>query len=270
MPKFSALFKVKKPVIGVIHVAALPGTPDYGGSNAAIIDLAVEEARIYQRAGIDSLMIENMHDLPYLRREVGPEITSIMAVIGYAVKKETGLPLGIQVLAGANKDAFAAAHAAGLDFIRAEGFVFGHLADEGFMQSDAGEILRYRKAIGAEDVFVLTDVKKKHSSHAISADIDLAETAKAASFFKSDGLVITGTATGQPVDPADLKAVQASNPLPAIIGSGMNLDNLKTYLPICDGMITGSWFKKDGYWANTVDEDRIKAFMDEARRLRGS
>jgi predicted TIM-barrel enzyme len=81
-------------------------------------------------------------------------------------------------------------------FVRVEGFVFAHVADEGIIDGCAGEILRYRRQIGADDVLVLTDVKKKHSSHALTADMDIAETARAAEFFLSDGVIVTGLATG--------------------------------------------------------------------------
>ena len=54
------------------------------------------------------------------------------------------------------------AQASGADFVRAEGYVYSHVADEGWMDACAGELLRYRKAIGAEDILVFTDVKKKH------------------------------------------------------------------------------------------------------------
>ena len=108
-------------------------------------------------------MVENMHDIPYLNRQVGPEIIASMSVVCNEVKKEaTNLPCGIQILAGANKEALAVAKAAGLQFIRAEGFIFSHIADEGTMNSDAGELLRYRKQIEADDILVFTDIKKKH------------------------------------------------------------------------------------------------------------
>lgn len=104
-----------------------------------------------------------MHDLPYLNRQVGPEITAAMSVICTEIKREAPLiPCGIQVLSGANKEAIAIAKAAGLQFIRAEGFVFSHVGDEGLMNSDAGELLRYRRLIEAEEVLVFTDIKKKH------------------------------------------------------------------------------------------------------------
>ena len=111
----------------------------------------------------DAILVENMHDIPYLNRQVGPEIVASMSVICNEVKGvASNLPCGVQVLAGANKEALAVAKAANFDFVRAEGFVFSHIADEGTMNSDAGEVLRYRKQIGADSVLVFTDIKKKH------------------------------------------------------------------------------------------------------------
>jgi len=49
-------------------------------------------------------------------------------------------------------------------------------------------LLRYRRAIGGDHIRVFADVKKKHSAHAITADLDIAETAKAAEFFVVDGV----------------------------------------------------------------------------------
>ena len=47
------------------------------------------------------------------------------------VRRATDLPLGIQVLAGANEAALAVAYSSGASFVRVEGFVFAHVADEG-------------------------------------------------------------------------------------------------------------------------------------------
>ena len=181
----------------MIHLDALPGTPKFAGSMPAIIAKAKTEAKIYQTAGIDALAIENMHDVPYLNRKFGPEIVAAMTAVAYEVKKVSDLPCGIQILAAANREALAVAQAAGLDFVRVEGFVFAHIADEGFIDGGAGELLRYRRQIGADKILVLTDIKKKHGSHAVTADVDIVETARAAAFFLSDGVIITGTATGK-------------------------------------------------------------------------
>ena len=185
-PRFTQLFGPRPlTVIGMIHVAALPGTPRHRASLADIVAQALAEANIYRDAGIHALMLENMHDIPYVQQP-GTEVTAAMAVIAREVKRACpDLPLGVQILAGGNRAALAVALAAGADFIRAEAFVFGHVADEGYMDSCAGDLLRYRKAIGAEQIAIFTDIKKKHSAHAITADVDIVQTAQAAEF--SDG-----------------------------------------------------------------------------------
>jgi len=208
MEKFKSIFKVNKPIIGMIHLKALPGTPKYNNSISEIIDAAISEVEIYKSAGIDGIAIENMHDVPYLKNEVGHEITSIMSIIAHEVKKRSNLPCGIQVLSSANKAALAIAKSAKLDFIRAEGFVFGHLADEGYIDANGGELLRYRRSINAENIAVFTDIKKKHSSHAITSDITIEETAKAAEYFLSDGLIVTGISTAEPADTDEIKKIK--------------------------------------------------------------
>src|SRR5262247_2199728 len=149
---FARLFGAPRALIGMVHVGALPGSPAAHHPVERLIEHAVAEARAYRDAGFAAVAIENMHDRPYLKGGVGPEVTAAMAVIAREVKRETGLPLGIQVLAGANLEALAVAHACGAEFVRVEGFVFAHVADEGVIQASAGELLRFRRAIGAERV----------------------------------------------------------------------------------------------------------------------
>lgn len=254
-------FRERPFVIAMVHVAALPGTPAYGGDFRRILDQALSEARLYCEAGVDGLLIENMHDTPYLNRRVGPEIVAGMSIIGQQIRMQSGLPTGIQILAGANRAALAVALTAELNFVRAEGFVFGHLADEGWMDSDAAELLRYRRQIGAQHIPIWTDIKKKHSAHALTADVDLVETAKAAAFFRSDGLILTGTATGAAADPEELRAVREQLDLPLIIGSGITAENAAQYAGYCDGFIVGSYFKVGGHWAAPVDVERVRNLL---------
>lgn len=256
LQKYQSTMGTQKPIIGMVHVHALPGTPGHNGSMQMIIDAALRDAATLRQAGVDALLIENMHDLPYLRRAVGHEVSTSMTVVAYLIKRAFALPTGIQILAGANQAALAAGHAAGLDFIRAEGFVFGHLADEGWMDADAGPLLRYRKQIGADNMLILTDIKKKHSAHAATADINLLDTAHAAEFFKSDGIIITGNATGKEASRAELKELHGQTKLPIIVGSGINEENIHRYAPTCDGFIVGSSLKKDGDWMQEVEYER--------------
>ncbi|MEQ8223578.1 MAG: BtpA/SgcQ family protein [Candidatus Eremiobacterota bacterium] len=260
--------KLNRTIIGMIHVDPLPGTPKYAGNFASIIKKAKEEAAMYRDAGVDMIAIENMHDVPYLKQYVGPEIVSAMSVTGYEVKNTSRLPCGIQILAGANKEALSAALSGGLDFIRAEGFVFSHIADEGFIDGCAGELLRYRKQIGAEHIKIFTDIKKKHSSHAITSDVNIGETAHAAEFFLSDAVIVTGTSTGSPADLEELRQVKESVKIPVLVGSGVTSENLQSYLDIADGLIVGSYFKYDGHWSKGVDFKKVKQFMDKVNMLR--
>lgn len=259
-----------KSAIAMIHVEALPGTPQYQGNMNNIISAAIDEAEIYKNSGVDAIMIENMHDVPYLNNNSGPEITAAMAIVAYEIKMKTNLPVGIQILAAANKEALAVAHTASLDFIRAEGFVFAHVADEGIIESNAGELLRYRKHIGAENVLIFTDIKKKHSSHSITSDISIVETAKTAQLFLSDGLIITGKSTGVEADINELSQVRGNTNLPILIGSGITYENIASYFNLADAFIVGSHFKIDGNWVNKVDERRVKKFMKRLMHLRNS
>lgn len=251
----------------MIHVPALPGTPKHSKSVREIVHQVTEEAAVYLDAGIDALMIENMHDVPYLKNNAGPEVVASMTALAVELRKLTSIPIGVQVLAAANKAALAVAQSAGLDFIRAEGFVYGHLADEGYIDSCAGELLRYRKAIGAENIAVFTDIKKKHSSHALTSDVSLAESIKTAEYFLSDGIIITGSSTGEAALIDEVKIARNSTNLPVLIGSGISAANLETYWPFADAFIVGSSLKLDGNWKNPVDRNRVVALMNKAREI---
>ncbi len=261
--RFHQCFQIEKPIIGMIHLQAMPNTPNYRGSTTAIIEKALQEAIVLQRAGIDAIAIENMHDTPYVKGEANPEVVAMMSIVGYKIKQLTQIPCGVQVLAGANQSALAIAKAAGLDFVRVEGFVFGHIADEGWIDGCAGELMRYRRHIEGGNILVLADIKKKHSAHALTADVDIVETAKAAAFFQSDGVIVTGVATGQTADLKEIEAVKELTNMPVLVGSGVNLQNVEAYWKAADALIVGSYFKKEGHWANDVEEKRVRALMEK-------
>jgi membrane complex biogenesis BtpA family protein len=263
-----SLFGVRRALIGVVHLQALPGTPAGKLDIPAITSIAVQEAREYENAGFHSVMIENTHDRPYLKTAVGPEITAAMAVIGAEVRRAVALPLGVQVLAGANSSSLAVALACGASFVRVEGYVFAHVADEGLIEASAGALLRYRRAIGADHIRVFADVKKKHSAHAITADIDIAETAKAAEFFLVDGVIVTGVATGEPAQPDEVNSVGRAVSVPTIVGSGITTENLPRYAE-ADAFIVGSSIKQDRIWSNPIDPVRARALVRAFRDLFG-
>ncbi|XP_063244529.1 uncharacterized protein F13E9.13, mitochondrial isoform X2 [Bacillus rossius redtenbacheri] len=265
MLRLKQIFRdTKCAVIGMIHAGALPGTPLYCGDIQKVLDDACREAECYASSHVDGVMIENMNDIPYVQaKHLGPEITATMTQICCKVRQILQpTPCGVQVLAGGNREAVAVAHAAGLQFVRAEGFVFSHVADEGFTDASAGVLFRYRRNIGANNVLVFTDIKKKHSSHAITSDVGIEDTARSAEFFCSDGVIITGTATGQPAELSELSAVKKVCTGPVLVGSGVTIENVTDYLQ-ADAVIVGTHFKHGGKWQNQVDGNRVKLFMNK-------
>lgn len=260
------MFSSPRPVIAMVHVGALPGTPASRATLRELEERAAAECAIYREAGVHGAMLENMHDVPYLRGGVGPEITAAMTVLALAVKGASGLPCGIQILAGANHEAVAVAHAAGLDFVRVEAFAFAHVADEGILESSAASLLRFRRHIGAERVQVWADVKKKHASHALTADVGIGDTAAAAEFMRADAVIVTGSATGECPSERDIAEVRARCRLPLYLGSGITPENLERYYASADGFIVGSAFKVDGRWSEAVDARRVERFMEAHAR----
>jgi predicted TIM-barrel enzyme len=117
---------------------------------------------------------------------------------------------------------------------------------------------------------VWADVKKKHSSHAITADVSIGETAHAVEFMRADGVIVTGVSTGVQPAEEDIKEVRHHCKLPLYLGSGITADNLPAYYSIADGFIVGSTFKQDGQWNKPVDPRRVEQFMASYRRLEGS
>jgi membrane complex biogenesis BtpA family protein len=270
-PAMVELFGTPRALVGMLHVGPLPGSPLHRSSRQGIdeqIGRTLAEAEIYRAAGFHGLMIENMFDRPYLRSHVGPEVVAAMAVIGREVCRAMPLPLGVQVLAAANEEAVAVALACGATFVRAEGFVFAHVADEGLIEADAGPLLRYREAIHAGHVRVFADIKKKHSSHALTADVDIAETAKAAEFSLADGVIVTGVSTGMAADPAEVEAVAAAVDIPVFVGSGITPDNVAAF-SAADGIIVGSSVKQRGDWRLPLDAGAVKRMADAFRAATG-
>jgi uncharacterized protein len=260
-----------KAVIGMIHVQALPGAPRSRLLIDDIVSQAAAEAQVLAESGFDAIIIENMHDRPYIHSAHGPETVAAMTRIALAVREAARrggepLPLGVQILSGGNREALAVALAAGAQFIRCENFVFAHVADEGLLaQAEAGPLLRYRKQIGAEHIRIFTDIKKKHACHAITADLSIEDVAEAAEFFGSDGLIVTGAATGKPTSPDDLAAACSASRLPVYVGSGVTAESVAGLLQRVAGVIVGSWIKEDGAWHNPPDPKRCRELVSAAR-----
>lgn len=265
-PSSKATKAKPKLLIGMVHVGALPGTPRARLSVPQLAKEAAREAAILVKEGFRALLLENMHDAPYVAGGHGPEITAGMTAAALAIREAVGdVTMGIQVLARGEREALAVALAANCQFIRCENFVFSHVADEGLMVSaSAGPLLRYRRQIGAEAVKIMCDLKKKHASHAITADVTLEDAIHATEFFGGEGVIVTGTATGKPVRIEDVRAARDASSLPVWVGSGVTPELIPTLVPLVDGLIVGSYLKKGGHWTGALDTKRcaqvVRAF----------
>ena len=262
MADFRKIINKEKALIGMVHLPALPGTPGSNKTPNEIVDSAVDGATRLIEYGFDAVLIENMHDTPYLLREVGPEIISAMTIAIGAIVEAVDVPVGVQILAGANRAAIAVAHATGAHFIRAEGFAFATVADEGVMDvADAGPLLRERRRIDAGEIAILADIQKKHSSHALTADLTIGDHARGADFMGADGVIVTGSHTGHAVDIVQLREVRGATELPILVGSGVTPENVKEIFEFADAAIVGSSIKQGGYWANQLDATRCKELI---------
>ena len=252
-------------LVGMVHLLPLPGSPGWAGSISAILDAARRDAEALVRGGCDALIVENMGDLPYLNGEIYPETVAAMTR-ATALVTDLGLPTGVQALAGANREALGIALAAGASFIRAEAFAYGHVADEGWMDAGAGELLRHRANLRAP-VQVWADIQKKHAAHALTSDLTLEELCHGAEFCGAEAVIITGSRTGQEPDLDHVERARSAG-LPVLIGSGVTAANISSYSGVADAVIVGSALKVDGNWRNPVDQARVesvRAALDAAQ-----
>jgi len=243
----------------MVHLLPLPGSPGWQGDMSAVIDGARRDAERLVKGGCDALLVENMGDLPYLRGSVYPETVAAMA-LATGVVASMGLPVGVQLLAGANREALGVAVASGASFIRAEAFAYAHVADEGWLEACAGELLRARRALGS-GIAIWADVRKKHAAHAVTADLSLVDIAKGSAFCGADALIVTGSSTGEPTDARDVEAAREAG-LPVVVGSGVTDQDAATLAPIADALIVGSWLKEGGDWRRPVELARVRRLRE--------
>ena len=258
----------KKFLAAMIAVKPLPGAPRNAGDDEAIVASALSDLRHYKKAGVDAIVLENSHDLPYIKPPLPKPAVKLMTRIAREIRRAFSGPIGIQMLEAANESALEIAHAADLDFLRVEGYVFAHVGGAGIIEGCAGQLLRKRKELDCEQIKVFADVKKKHCSHALTGDLDITDEIKQAEFFLVDGIIVTGARTTEPPSAAELRRVRKAAHVPIVIGSGMTPDNIKTYYSLADGFIVGSTFRKDGNFLGDLEPKRLDTFTKVFQGLR--
>jgi membrane complex biogenesis BtpA family protein len=263
-------FRPNKSLIAMIGLKPLPGSPNYEGSEQAIIDRALEDLDHYRRVGVDAVLLENSGDLPYVRPPFDEKAFSLVEHLCALVRQDFSGPVGLQLLEAANSEALLIAAHCGLDFIRVEGYVFAHVGGAGLIEGCAGHLLRQRRQLKAGSVRVFADVRKKHCSHALTGDLNLTEHVRQADFFHADGIIVTGPRTGAEPEVADLEQSRACTKLPLLIGSGLDPDNLQRFFPHADAFIVGSTFRSQGAFLEELCPERLNRFMEVFRRLKST
>lgn len=255
----------KKTLIACIHLAPLPGAPLYRGSMAEVIDTACKEAELYEKAGVDALIVENFNDIPFYPDRVPDETVAAMAVVIKAVLKEATLPAGVNVLRNCAGAAVAIAAATEASFIRVNVHTGAMLTDQGIVEGKASDTMRQIARL-SPGLKVFADVQVKHA--APLAPVNLSDDAKNNVLRgMADALIVSGKATGSPPDIEHLREVREAVSVPVLAGSGVIPERLSSILALSDGCIVGSCFKEDGDARRPVDPARLEWFMDAFRKV---
>jgi hypothetical protein len=262
---FDQLFP-EKPIIGMVHLKALPGSPDYAGSFKQVIDSALRDVQSLQAGGVDALVIENLADAPFFKDDVGPETVAAMTRIATLIRERTALPIGVNVLRNDAISALAIAAACDCQFIRANVLTWAVLTDQGIVEGRAAQVLRYRRQLQT-NVLVFADCLVKHAFPLVPQPMELValDTWERGG---ADALIVSGVATGHETDFQDVLAARQGAPdAPLLIGSGVTSDNIHKFLPMVDGVLVGTYFKVDGRVENPVDQSRVRALVSLKKAL---
>lgn len=263
--RLDEIFDAEKPIIGMVHLRPLPGSPRYDGDLERVIELALRDAITLASGGVDGVMVENFNDNPFKKRVTEPETIAAMSIIVHEIMKTVSIPVGINLLRNSAIEAAGIAYVTGGKFIRVNAFIENIETDSGLMEAIAPDLLRYIKKINAK-LGILADIHVKHASVLGSRELD---TIYLDAFERglATAVIISGRRTGEPPDSSILKRLKAINKGPILIGSGLCLDNIKL-LKYADGAIVGTFFKRNSRINEAVDEKRVKLFMSKVRELR--
>ncbi len=268
----SALWNPTRPIVGMVHLAALPGSVRYDQPLNVTIERAIREAGRWVDAGADAIMVENFFDAPFALESVPPITVACLTRCAAALRAAyPEMPLGINCLRNDGPSAVAIAHAVGAQFVRINVYVGAAVTDQGIVQGQARAVQLLKSQLGA-NIRVWTDVFVKHASQLGGSDMRIEDHAKDAVYRGlSDGLIVSGTGTGFGVDTADLVRVRTAVPASLIaVGSG--------YTPATAAMlasagatavIVGTGAKPGGDVTCEVDADLAKECVDAWRAACG-
>lgn len=261
-------FGVDQPIVGMIHLDALPGAPECDGDRAAIREAMLRDANRLEAGGVDGLMVENFGDAPFYADDVPKHVVASMATLVADLRRAVDLPIGVNVLRNDAEAALSIAAAADASFVRVNVHTSARLTDQGIVTGKAAETVRLRDQLEA-DVAILADVDVKHSAPLAERPLPEA-VAELVERGHADGVVASGAGTGHETDREHLEAVVAArdrfgSDAPVFVGSGVTRETIDETLEVADGVIVGTDLKEDGETTAPVDVDRVREVVAAAR-----
>ncbi|MBM3157212.1 MAG: BtpA/SgcQ family protein [Deltaproteobacteria bacterium] len=258
------MFQVEKPIIGMVHLASLPGSPGYVGNLDEVASRALEEAKTLWEGGVSAILVENLNDYPFFPETTEPETVASMTRIAHEIRKAIPLPIGIQVLRNSWQSSIAIASVIGGSFIRLNVLTDALVTDQGLIQGVAHKAARYRQFLGAQGVKFFADIYSKHGAPLAARPLGVVARDMAYRGM-ADAIIVSGEETPDPPRKEDIEAVKKAVPdRPVILGSGMTISNVEL-LRYADGAIFGYGAKKDGDLRNPVDLELTKQFVSTVR-----
>jgi membrane complex biogenesis BtpA family protein len=252
--------------IGMVHFAALPGSPHYqGASLGEIKDLAGRDRDILIEEGFDAISFSNEADRPYLMT-APVETVAMMSHLITGLTADLSIPFGCGVLIDPMAT-LAVARAVSASFVRVSlGVTAGVF---GWEARDSGSFARYRKSIGASGVEILLNVSPHFSSSMDTRDpIDIVQSYVA--LVEPEGIQVHGSGAGHAPGVEHVKSIKDAVPnVPVLAASGTTAESVGSYLKVCDGVIVGACLKEDGNVWRPVDRTRARVYMDAVRAARG-
>ncbi|KKI98947.1 photosystem I biogenesis protein BtpA [Prochlorothrix hollandica] len=255
------IFQTPHPVIGVVHLLPLPTSPRWGGSLQAVFERAEQEATALAAGGAHGILVENFFDAPFTKDRVDPAVVSAMSLAVQRIRHLVPLPVGINMLRNDACSAMAVAACVNAQFIRVNVLTGVMATDQGLIEGNAYELLRYRRELGS-DVKILADVLVKHARPLGTPNLTVAvqDTIQRG---LADGIILSGWSTSSPPDLQDLElAKAAAQSTPVFIGSGASWDNIGTLIQSADGVIVSSSLKRNGQRDQCIDPVRVGRFLE--------
>lgn len=258
------IFQTANPIIGVVHLLPLPTSARWGGNLKAVIERAEQEATALAAGGVDGIIVENFFDAPFAKDCVDPAVVSAMTLIVDRIMNLVVVPVGINLLRNDATSALAVAACVNAKFVRVNVLTGVMATDQGLIEGQAHQLLRYRRELGV-NVAIFADVLVKHAYPLGMPNLAIAvrETIERG---LADAVILSGWATGNPPSFEDLElAAAAAEGTPIFIGSGATWDNLPQLMKFADGAIVASSLKRHGKISEPIDPIRVAQFVEAAR-----